>query len=460
MTAILRDFTCAVCGGPRQTLEASLVVLCRHCGAILTFAGDGQWHAMDERHAAGIQQLVRPSAAQARLMALGFELATTTDRARWRLLAEEQILLGPLVLPTDPQARAKHVKDALAMQEIATFDPRITSLMGAYGTAAMTLTQGEPVTAARAMLEAARAYYAALLSHPDAPPGVYREGAEHLAREMVRAAIGGYATLLGVHAIERIRTEVLGDKQAAAACPKCGGPLDPEGDGLVRCRQCEAVTRVTTDDAWLTAQLGIWKISRADLVRRNELDGPGPIIAAVGGFLWTSAATVPAASAAEFLRRAIPWVTTEALQNGLDILGHGADGDRRELLDGIRAELATWTPAPEQRPAPHIPVADFPPPAPEDEAAWIESALALHRYRGGPLMELLAQCLATMQVAAVHEQPVGLSPRAAVTFFERACPGYDRAEMLALLTPLIPGYDLPRVRAFTTELARLLSGAE
>ncbi|MBX3232178.1 MAG: hypothetical protein KIT84_19315 [Labilithrix sp.] len=468
---LLRDFTCAVCGAPRQTTERAVVVLCRHCGAVLAFAGDGWTEtALAERHAAGLRQIVKPTAAEARLTALMLEMpAATGDRERWRLACEEQILLMAIVypehgvpIPTDPEARARHVREAVAMSEIATFDPEVGRRLGAYSAAAVTLTQGDPVAAARAMLAAARGYYDALLAHPGAPPGALREGAAHHAREMVRAAIGGYASLLGVRAVERIRVEVLADAAVdvdvdVAACPKCGGPLDPPSEGLARCRHCGAVTSVSRDDAWTTAQLALWGIARAELVRRDDLDGPAPVLAAMGGFLWTSARTVPPASAAELLRRAIPWVTHAQLMNGFDLLSHAVNDEQRALLDALRIELADWTPDPAARPLPHVPVTDFAPPTPADEAAWIESALALYRRRGGPLLELLGQCLSAMQVAAVHETAVGLSPRAAMELFERARPGYDKAAMRAELEKLIPGYDLPRVRAFTTALADLLS---
>lgn len=120
---LLRDFTCAVCGVPRRTTDGALVVLFRHCGAILTFSGDGLWHeaAFADRRAAGIRQIVKPSAAQARLLALSMEMATTTtDRARWRVLAEEHVVVMAIAhpehvppLPSDPAARARHVAEAV-----------------------------------------------------------------------------------------------------------------------------------------------------------------------------------------------------------------------------------------------------------------------------------------------------------------------------------------------------------
>ncbi len=54
------------------------------------------------------------------------------------------------------------------------------------------------------------------------------------------------------------------------------------------------------------AQLALWEITKADLVRRGQLDGPTPALSAVSGFLYTSARDVPVAKAAAFLARAVP----------------------------------------------------------------------------------------------------------------------------------------------------------
>jgi hypothetical protein len=447
-------------------------VLCVHCGALLAQAGDGLWRdtAVLDRHEEGVLQMVRPSMAQARLTSLSFALAQAQapdDRERWRLLAEEQLVLMAVVhpghvapLPREPRARASFVRDALALQEIATFDPNVRGLMSAYGSSCGDLTKAsDPVAVARAMLEAARAYYRALASHADLPPGALREGPEHHARELVRSGIAGYASLVGAGVIERIRTEVLGDAQIGAGrvqCPKCGAPL--EAEDLTRCRHCGAVTRVDTRDAWTEARLALWHVTLAELVRRKDLDGPGPVIAAIGSFLYTQAADVPAEQAAAFLARAIPWVTTADLAAGLDILSHGAAGGQLELLGRLRRATASWAPDPSKRPVPPPAVVDFDAPTEADEAAWVESALALWSYRKGTLLDLLGQALVAIHIAATMEKPAGVSPLAAMTFFERASPGFDRTAMLVELRKLQPGYDShPRVAVFTAALARLLS---
>lgn len=467
---LLRDFTCAVCGAPRRTMENALVVLCPHCGAILTFSGDGLWHptALAERQEAGIAQLVKPTAAQARLMAVSLELARLTApeaRDRWRMLTEEQTVLMAIAypahgmpIPKEPEARRKHVAAAVVMSELVTFDPRISGLMRAYSGAAAQVTSGEPIAAARRMLEAARAYYRAMEAHPQMPPGVLREGVEHLSKELVRSALSGYASLLGANTMERIRIEVLGDDEAAAAaCPRCGGPLESQPGGLARCRHCGAVTSVDSQDAWTTAQLGLWAISKNDLIRRHQLDGPTPAITAIGGFIHTGARDVSPERALAFLRRAIPWVSKADLIQGLDLLAHGMAPEPLQLLGALRALVwNTWAPDPSQRPAPHVARTDFPAPSTADEAAWIESALGLWNHQRGDLLALLAHPLNGMLVAAMHEQPAGISARAAMRFFERAWPGFDRAALLAELSRMAPAYDHPRMKAFTTELAMLL----
>ena len=484
MTAqwVVRDFTCALCGAPRTTPADALVVLCRHCGAILTSTGaDGAgWVDIAKRHADGIRQIVKPSYASARLLSLSRAMADVTDRALWRLMCEEQVLLTPLVhpgivspLPADPMQRAEHVRRAVVLQEICAFDPTVRGLMNAFGEASGRLTRSpDPIAVAREMLERARAYYRALASHPDLPPGALREGAEHHARELVRGSIQGYAPLVGDGVIEKIRVDVLGDRVVSSAatpqCSRCGAPLERAADTrtLLRCRHCGAMTTVEgpDEDAWMASRLALWEITLAELVRRDELDGPAPAISAIGSFLFTGAADVSAEKAQRFLACAIPWSTVADVERAIDCLALGvADGTReRALLDGLRARVRRdWRHDPGRRPVRPVRAAFHPPPSEAEEAAWIESALATFRFGRAfgstTSLELLGHPLAAIQIAAVHDQPAGVSPRAAMVFFERAAPRFDRAAMHAELTRLLPGYDHPRVVAFAAELARLLA---
>jgi hypothetical protein len=464
---IVRDFTCAVCGGPRQTTENALIVMCGHCGAILTFGGDGLWKetGLAAAHEKGIQQLVKPNAAQARVMALTMEmqqLKAPEQRERWRMLAEEQVVVMAIAypgtgmpMPTEPKARMQHVKAAVKMSELVTFDPKIAGLMGQFSAAAGAIIQGDPVPTARKMLETAKAYYVALAAHPDMPPGMMKEGPDHLAKELTRSSLNGYAPFLGNNGLERIRIEVFGDKTGSANCPKCGSPFD--APGMKQCRHCGAVTDIATEDAWTTAQLAIWNVSKADLVRRNQVDGPTPVITAIGAFLYTNIREVPPEKAYAYLQKAIPWVAQHELIGGLDMLAQSGNPDQRALLGGIRVLAMRWVPDPRQRPAHHVAQTVFAPPTPADEHAWIEMALGLWSARRGGLTEMLAQPLSAMQVAALHEQPTGVTARAAMAFFDRAWPGYDRRGMYYELSRLMAGYDHPRVRTFTTELAQLLA---
>lgn len=475
---VLRDFGCAICGAPRTTLEDALVVLCLHCGGVLTSTGDGgAWHDVVERHADGLRMLVKPSQASARLLAVSLSMSKASERATWRLLCEEQNLLAPIVhsryvapLPAEPTARAAFVRDSVAMQEICTFDASVVALMNRYASIAGRLgTAGQDaVVTARAMLDAAREYYRALVAHPDLPSSRLREGTEHHAKELVRSALPAYAMFLGEGVIEEIRCTVLGDRRSAsgAGCSKCGAAL-PLGlhQPLTKCPYCGAVTGVhphdDISDAWSNAQLGIWKLSLRELVETDRLDGPTPVMAAVGGFLHTNASGVSIDRVVRFLGEAIPWVTLADLTYGLDLLEHAVSDDRakRELLQGIReAVRRAWHSDPARRPVRSPRAEPHPTPTPADEAAWIESALALHSFRGPslPLHELLAQPLSTMQVAAVRDEPTSVTPRAALTFFERAAPRFNRQKMRDELMRLRPGYDHPRVAAFIVELLDLL----
>jgi ribosomal protein L37AE/L43A len=472
MTAgvIVRELSCPVCGSPHTAEADTVVVLCRHCGGLLGATNDG-WQDIAERHADGIRMLLQPTRASARLLALGQEMAMPAllaDRPRWRSACEESILLTAIVhpgttrLPNDPSLRAEHVRHAVAMSEIAAFDPAVRGHMARFGQACSGLTRDDAVTTARAMLDAARSYFRALASHPDLPAGALREGAEHHARELVRSTVGGYASLLGEGELERVRVTVLGDSPRAAddvACPKCGAPLvvDP-ASSLPKCRYCSAITNVDADDAWTTAQLGLYRITEASLLRTDRLDGPTATLSAVGGFIHTNASGVSADTAFRFLARAIPWVTRDELKRGIDLLLLALSGapEKTALLEAIRELARSWTCDPNARPGREPPLVIHPP-TEEEEAAWIESALALWSLRRGGLLELLGHPLSTMQVAAVQEQPCGCSARAALAFFERAAPGFDRSAMRDEVTRLQPGFDHPRVATFLSELRGLLS---
>lgn len=470
-SVLVRAFTCSVCGGPRTTTGDALVVLCAYCGAVLTSSGAGApWRDLAARHAEAVGDFLKPSATSARLTAISLQMhqpETLRDRALWRLLCEEQVLLSSIVragqaLPRDPRARAEEVRRAVILAEIATFDPNAVAAMARYGEACASLGRsGDAVTAARAMLDGARAYYRAVEAHPTFPPGSLREGVEHHARELVRGALGGYATLLGEGTIERIRVDVLGDRARAGVdlrCGTCGGPLAAVS-ALHRCPRCGAVTEVDADDAWTSAQLGIWQVTLAELLRGDHLDGPTATISAIGGFLYTPASDVSAAKAVGFLRRAIPWVALEELTRGLDVLATAVSGDatKRALLDDVRALVERgWRCDPSARPQKPAPGAPHAPPTEAEEDAWVATTLSLWAHRRGTLMDLLGHPLGAMQVAAVYDRPTGCSARAARRFFEQAMPGFDRRAMHAQLARLAPGFDHPRVAAFIGELMREL----
>jgi hypothetical protein len=464
---LLREFACAVCGAPRSCGVDSTVIMCRHCGAFMGWDSDGQWSVADATHQAGVLQMLRPTAAQARLMALALEQAALgpDDRERFRTVTEEQTILMAVAhpnlvppLPTDPSARARHVREQIALAEIVTFDATVRSRMQEYAAASGHLgSADDKVLAATKMLDAARRYWALLVDHPELPPGMLREGAEHHARHMVRAAVDGLVPLLGEGVAEQIRMHVLGDRELASepSWRRCGGPLPPT-DGLAVCTHCGAAARVDDADAWTTAQLGLFRITLGDLLRRGQLDGPTPVIAAFGGFLYTDAGNVSPERVVAFLRRAVPWLSRQDLHAGIDLLIQACPPERRALLAQVRAETETWVAEGQKPSRPEPPT--LPAATPDEEQAWVQSNLALAAYqRPKSLIELLGYALSAIQVAATTEQPTGASPQAAMRFFEGAWPGYDREDMALALARLRPGYDThPRVAAFTLELAALL----
>ena len=472
-SALVRAFACSVCGGPRTTTEDALVVLCTYCGAVLTSSGSGApWRDLAARHAEAIGDFLKPSATSARLTELSLRMhrpEIARDRALWRLLCEEQVLLASLAragqaLPREPRERTEAIRRAVILAEIATFDPRSVAAMARYGEACAPLGRsGDPVATARAMLDGARAYYRAIEAHPPFPPGGLREGVEHHARELVRGAILGYATLLGEGTLERIRVEVLGDRARAGGdlrCATCGAPLEARS-ALQRCLHCGAVAAVDADDAWTSAQLGIWAITLAELVRSDRLDGRTATISAIGGFLYTPAVDVSAEKAAGFLRQAIPWVALHELLQGIDVLATAASGDATKvaLLQDVRAHVERgWRHDPEARPRKPAPAGPHAPPTEAEEDAWVAATLALWAHRRGTLMDLLGHPLGAMQIAAVHDRPTSCSARAALRFFEQAMPGFDRGAMAAHLSQLAPGFDHPRVAAFIADLGRALRG--
>lgn len=473
---ILRDFTCSVCGAPRTTNADAVVVLCDHCGALLTSAGDADdvWVDAADKTAESTLRFVKPSRASARLVELATAMATATDRATWRRLYEEQLLLMPVVYPkaapalsTDPSKRADQVKSAVAVAEIAQFDPLVASRMRAFTASCGKLPgAADPIASAREMLDAARAYWCAMLSHPELPAATAQQGADHQAKELVRSALAGYAVMLGDRVTERIRVQVLGDRvstEEAASCARCGGPLPPGGPSLTRCPHCGAVTRVQSgdeDDAWMTSHLGLWRVTLDQLLRGDRLDAATAVTSAIGSLLYTGAASVGGDKALRFLARAIPWVTLAELEQGIQTLGLGVDGDpaKSRLLDAIVVSARRdWRADPSAKPSRRKP-RFHPPPTEADEAAWVESTLALWAARPSTrLVDLLGWPLGAMLTAAMSDLPAGVSPRAAMTFFERAIPGYDRAAMHLQLVRIMPGYDQPRVADFMTGLAALLS---
>jgi hypothetical protein len=426
-----------------------------------------RWREAKMEHAAGIASLLRPSAAQARLQTVVLELSSAcVERTTWRALTEEYIVLAAVLhakhmgkMPETPQARARWMQNQIALREIATFDPKVRSLLQDYGSCTAKLTSNpETVKVAREMLTQAIAYHQAIAGSAHLPPGLLPEGPEFHAREMVRSALEAYVPLLPAGVYEQVLVEVLGDTRATAgkstSCPRCGAPL-PEAS-LAGCTYCGAVTRIVGEDAWIEAQVGLWAISREDLARKAQLDGLQPVIAVFGGFLYTQAAEVSAKQVFVLLQRTIAWVSRNDLFAGLDLLVHAAP-QRQTLLSEVRTLCSAWVQDTSARPVYTTPLA-FLAPSEADEEAWVDQALAFYRYRGGSLLELLAQALSPVQIAAVSEQATSVTAGAAMKLFERAKPGLDCAAMLTELERLRPGYDVhPRVAAFTFELAQRLS---
>lgn len=373
----------------------------------------------------------------------------------WRALCEERILLDGGSLAVDPRLRARQVRDRVALEEWATFDPELCALLDPFARAASDLAQGGGTEAARAMLTAARAYHRALGRHP-----AMTTDPETAARDMVRTTVDAYVPLLGPDVVARIRVDVLGDVRTdEVQCRQCGAVVDDRADALVGCRHCGAVQDVSSEDAWTPSRLALFEIVLGNLVRTGDLDGPTPAIAALGTFIHTDVTGVTVPMAFGFLRRAIPWLPAADVALGLELTASAVtEPGKVALLEGLDAALESWVADPSERPTPaplflRTPEA-FPAPTEDEEAAWV--AYACSMPRPDDLLELLAMPLSTVQSAAVEQLPTGVSARAALAYFEAMAPGFDRAAMREEIRPLQPGYDHPRVAAFLSELVDLL----
>lgn len=464
-------------------MDDAIVIACTFCGAIV---GRDTRHVWDpkriaEHHDEQLQAMLRPTAVQARQQLLGarmYEASERGDRETWRMLSQESLTLLALTNPAQVGFTARDrarfgswLRAALVMGELGTFDPDVKSAQNGFGSAAGALLRADdPVAEARRVLESARAMYRAYANHPDLPPDALPDGIEAHARTCARQAVASYEPMLGPGVAKRIYAEVFGDAVADAAagahCRSCGAAL-ASGEDLVACRHCGAVVAMTAEDPWLRASLASWELARADLVKRERLDGTEPVLAALHVLLLPyyqrpRDAHVSPDDAFAFLARVIPWIPRADVERGIALLRTANEASRRDdLLAALLARTPGWTCEPSLRPT-TVRRPPLAPPTLEEQQAWIVGSLATFSYSRDACErdpQKLVETLYGIATAPFHFSEVSDAPPvtvdAALGFFAQAAPNYDRAAMHAFCMRMAPCHaDRPSLRDFLVALAQ------
>jgi len=449
---LVRTFTCPTCAAAGETDGKALVVMCRYCGSFVgidpgaVYAGDG--FAVTGRRLLCGNGTIEAARAQERLTTIWQDLAgaaTSSDREGWRRLSFEYhsllAICHPELVPTDTAGRRDWLVSAVAFAELGAFEPAVAAAMRRYNELASTL-QGaaDPVAVARTMLAAAVDYFRTALSHPEFPPGVATEGADHHAREMVRQSVASLAMVLGEVVVGTIRHDLLGDDDVAGPvrCRNCGATVD-----RFPCPHCGGAASVEADDPWLTQTLAIFRVSLDELAARGALDGQEPVLGALAYVFVPrqSGGMLSPALAAEFVRRAVPWVTHEHLAAGIETYRsmYEPGSDDARFLDELIAALEPWQPNPSRRPAPPAPVnASATEAGPDDP--WVVQALALWKLGMGTVPGVGADAVVSFCLAPFfHDAPISVSQGR--HFIAQAAPTIPPAEVARAAASFRTGFD-------------------
>jgi predicted RNA-binding Zn-ribbon protein involved in translation (DUF1610 family) len=365
---MIRRFSCSSCGAPREAREDAVLLLCESCGAFLAidsglfFRGTGLADLRDRQ----LKDLFDPGRAQARRTVLQGEMASAAargDRPSWREAAREfHTLLAagePWTVPGHGSVSEvrKWLDDTIAFSEFLEFCEEGKAAQAEYAASLSRFGRGgDPVETAREALDKAEAFYRRVSVHSEFPSGIL-DGVSlgHLARQMLRASVTALESVLGPGAAARIYREVLGDTVLSTGdplvCGGCGADLEP-GTGVSRaigCPHCGTVIHAEREDPWLLNTLAIWETVTRDLGRDGRVPEDGETAMSALGMamtpIWMGGKLQPEPIHA-FLRRAIPWVRREAVEQAIRILASAVPGDQGNIhfFEGLAVLVRGWKP--------------------------------------------------------------------------------------------------------------------
>jgi hypothetical protein len=442
-----RELACGVCGAPRTAIDDAQFIACEFCGAVYDvsarhwFDPQKQTDAFARTKAAAFWA----SKAAGRFARLGAELAKLAPADPIFLARSEEYhylytLLYPDRVPAaSPKARVMWAKQAAATDVVVRSDSHIAQLFAELNDAlrgfgnAVASADDVVATATTAVARATRAY-GALQSHPSlvglfpAPPAYY-------ARSTVRTSLlVMLATLRDPDIYPRVAVEVFGDRDGVGEdCSHCGAALGRHDLDLECCGHCGSVLERSVDDPWTASRVALFRATLDERHRRNELDTYVTALAAfsfVGSFVEAGRDRVAA-----YLRRAIPWLSAEALQFAARLYRDTLTDAERAIFDDVLA--MPWVAVPSERPAP--------PPTPTDAfdvEAWLEKSRVLWSHaahRGDPVLAALVIAIMDVLVAPADACPP-ITATLVLRFFDEVLADVPRATRVERLAVGVIGY--------------------
>jgi predicted RNA-binding Zn-ribbon protein involved in translation (DUF1610 family) len=431
------DFKCPECGGTRKAPERALMLICEYCGATIGFDQDART-VMDMSRR--VMDYVRnPSREWVRFQELALELQKARDgkdRQTYKVLIPEYYSLYSVLYPDYVPVKGREavrewLRQTVVSDELNWFDPGVSAALKAY-TGAMgdqEMMRRDPVQWARRVMETSTTYYKTVAGHPDCPQGVYTISPGRYARKTLEATLPSMLTLLGEENVNKIKTEVLGEKQVKkdlSACPECAAPLPP-GERF-KCPFCGTVLVVQRDDAWVTQHAATFDHA----VETSGNMNPETAVSTALAFFITGLQADPAfpgERAVAFLRRTVPWASRELILKQASYLF-----ERSPFLQVLSRHLAAWSPSGAQ-PA----FGSRARGAADPDALWTQELVKLWKQsQAGKRSETPQQEALGLIVMALYPFHIGgaCTVEHALGFFaavDRGCSDRDLAEAIGLL---------------------------
>lgn len=445
MTHVLRKVSCPSCGAASDHVEGGAYLVCAHCQKIV---GLREGMIFGEERAAVVRDsmraLIRPTDAEVRQTELSMAMASAEavgDRAAWRAAMREYVLLLPVTRPAllPPELRTEaelieHVDRATLAAELAIFDPALKAAAAAMDPTPI-WQSADPVAGARAYLSSAVRYYEAIRVHPDYPPSeAARLDPMGMARDGLRAMLGGLASLLSPASIRAIYVEVLGATEAAGATRSCPHCLAPLAEGADRCRWCRSRISGEATDPWLAGLVASFEAVM------SAVDDPGHLAALAASLPYGGAhgeGPLPsAADARRFLEAVVPHLPQDVLLTAIEALRPAYPrAPYAELAASIRAR---WEPTPAKvRAAPEV--ARFASVEAAAASPWVRQQLATWPHGRPEDRESRAAGLVSMALTPFHlGSAVSVEEMAA--FVRAAEPELTPKELRAAIDGLLAAY--------------------